>query len=165
MPRVCQLVVLGLLISSTATAYAQSCSSEEKSHQFDFWIGEWEVTANDQVAGTNSIQPILDGCVLQEKWSGASGSAGSSLNFYNPQEDRWEQFWVWRNGTTIHTKGGYSDGTMILQGESQNRDGETVLNKISWYDNEDGTVRQHWEISKDDGDSWSTVFDGMYRRK
>jgi hypothetical protein len=45
--------------------------ADRKSHQFDFWIGEWNVTADGKPAGTNSIQPILDGCVLQETWSGA----------------------------------------------------------------------------------------------
>ena len=87
-------LLLGIsLISLTAdTAQAQDCSTD-KAHEFDFWIGEWDVTAGGKVAGTNSVQPILDGCVLQETWAGASGSAGSSLNYYDPKKEQWEPFW------------------------------------------------------------------------
>ncbi|MCZ6779898.1 MAG: hypothetical protein O7F16_13170 [Acidobacteria bacterium] len=34
--------------------------------------------------------------------------------------------------------------------------------RITWADNSDGSVRQHWEISKDGGKSWETAFDGRY---
>jgi len=40
-----------------------------------------------------------------------------------------------------------------------------VRNRISWHDNSDGTVRQHWETSADAGKSWQTAFDGLYRKK
>jgi hypothetical protein len=47
-------------------------------------------------------------------WSGAQGSAGTSLNFYNPRDRRWQQLWVWRNGTTLNLAGGLVDGEMAL---------------------------------------------------
>ena len=154
------------LVAFSASVSAQDAPgcSDDKSHQFDFWIGEWVVEAGGKVAGTNSIRPILDGCVLQENWRGAGGSAGSSFNFYNPQKSRWEQFWVWRNGTTLELEGEYSDGKMVLAGSSVDREGKPVENRITWYDNEDGTVRQHWEVSRD-GAGWQTAFDGLYRPK
>jgi hypothetical protein len=30
---------------------------------------------------------------------------------------------------------------------------------------DDGTVRQVWEKSKDDGQTWNAVFDGVYTKK
>ena len=36
---------------------------------------------------------------------------------------------------------------------------------IVWVDIVDGTVRQVWDVSKDGGESWKTVFDGLYTRK
>lgn len=157
--------ILGITDLAQAQSPPQPPCPDPHSHQFDFWIGEWYVTANGQVAGTNSIQPILDGCVLQENWLGASGSAGSSFNFYNPQAEKWQQFWVWRNGTTLETEGGFSDGKMVLEGESIDRTGNPITNRITWYDNEDGTVRQHWQISTDGGATWQNAFDGLYTRK
>jgi len=139
--------------------------ADPKSHQFDFWIGDWEVTSDGKLAGHNSIRPILDGCVLQETWRGAQGSAGSSFNFYDPQAGQWRQFWVWRNGTTLELAGARGEGKMVLEGDSLDRDGKPVSNRITWYDNDDGTVRQHWETSRDGGTTWETAFDGLYRKK
>jgi hypothetical protein len=160
------VILLFLLSLSTALpGLAQTVGAcSEKSDQFNFWIGEWNVTAGGQKAGTNSIRPILDGCVLQETWSGAGGSAGSSFNFYNPQSKKWQQFWVWRNGTTLELSGEYKDGKMTLTGTSLNRQGKKVHNRITWYDNKDGTVRQHWETSPA-GKTWTTAFDGLYTKK
>jgi hypothetical protein len=146
-------------------AAQQNGCSDEKSHQFDFWIGEWEVSAGGEVAGHNTIRPILDGCVLQESWRGAKGSAGSSFNFYDPQAKKWRQLWVWRNGTTLELEGGYADGKMILEGESRDAKGDRIRNRITWYDNPDGTVRQHWEVRSPGAEQWKTAFDGTYRNK
>jgi len=54
---------------------------------------------------------------------------------------------------------------MVLSGQRLSRDGsEMVTHRISWTPNEDGTVRQLWEVSKDSGDSWSILFDGLYEK-
>ncbi|MEO1136928.1 MAG: hypothetical protein AAFW68_10040, partial [Pseudomonadota bacterium] len=46
---------------------------------FDFWIGEWEVFNQDgSKAGENSIRREEYGCLLVERWTGASGSTGQS---------------------------------------------------------------------------------------
>ncbi len=37
-----------------------------------------------------------------------------------------------------------------------------MLQRSSWQLRLDGSVRQHWLSSKDGGQTWSTVFDGMY---
>jgi hypothetical protein len=54
---------------------------------------------------------------------------------------------------------------MVLEGDSVGRDGAAVGNRITWYDNDDGTVRQHWQVSKDGGKTWNTAFDGLYRKQ
>ncbi len=160
-------VALSVLCILAVDANAQNpdnpCSSE-KSHEFDFWIGEWDVTAGGNLAGHNRIEPILDGCAIQETWSGAGGSAGSSFNFYNPQIEKWQQFWIWRNGTTLYLTGDYVDGKMVLSGDSMNRNGQTVANRVTWFNNGNGTVRQLWETSTDAGETWSIAFDGLYKK-
>jgi hypothetical protein len=153
------------LASPLAGHVTAQCSDDERAHEFDFWVGEWEVFSDGKLAGSNSIRPILDGCVLQEMWSGAQGSAGSSLNFYNPQTGKWHQFWVWRNGTPLNLVGGLENGRMVLHGDSASRDGEALRNRITWTENPDGTVRQFWEVSKDQGETWQTAFDGLYKKK
>jgi hypothetical protein len=147
------------------TPPAPACSDAVKSHQFDFWVGEWDVTEGGEAAGTNSVRAIVDGCVVQENWRGARGSAGTSLNYYDPRDAHWHQHWVWRNGTTLELAGDYADHRMVLEGDSPMRDGGTVHQRVTWFDNPDGTVRQLWEQSKDGGATWEVAFDGLYRRQ
>ena len=146
-------------------AVAPACPGGAESHQFDFWIGEWNVTANGNQAGTNSIRRLLDGCVIHENWVGASGSKGTSFNFYNTTSNKWQQFWVWKNGTVLELAGGLQDGKMVMQGESATPQGGKRLNRITWSKNPDGSVRQHWEASNDQGKTWTTLFDGLYKKK
>lgn len=147
-------------------AVADEPCGDPKSHQFDFWIGNWQVTnrVGGKIVGRNWVRPILDGCVVQETWTGVSGSAGSSLNFYDTQRKRWRQFWVWREGTTLELEGGFADGRMVLSGDATEADGKVTRNRITWFDNPDKTVRQLWEISRDGGKTWQTEFDGIYRQ-
>jgi hypothetical protein len=164
MSRLGILVILSpLLVAAPALEAADTGCPDPRSRQFDFWIGNWEViNANGTVAGHNRIEPILDGCVLQETWTGSSGSAGRSLNFFDPGLGKWRQFWVWREGTTLELEGGMSYGAMVLEGDSI-EDGKPARNRISWTDPPDATVRQSWEISLDGGKTWKMIFDGTYR--
>jgi hypothetical protein len=158
---------LALALVSLPAIGAQTAPSAcplPESHQFDFWIGDWEVRDMGAMSGHNSIKPILDGCVLQETWSGVSGSAGTSLNFYDTERKLWRQFWVWREGTTLELDGEFHDGKMRLEGASVSPKGEKLRNRITWSRNSDETVRQLWEVSRDEGATWKTQFDGEYRR-
>ena len=142
---------------------ADPCA-DPRSRDFDFWVGEWDVFVGGNLAGHNSIQPLVDGCVLHENWRGEQGGAGASLNFYNTRTGLWQQFWVWRNGTTLELAGGLRDGRMVLEGESFDANGARSRNRVTWFANQDGTVRQLWEVSAGGGGPWRTVFDGLYRK-
>ena len=151
----------------TGTSAAAVCSSE-KYRQFDFWIGDWDVSSNGKAAGTNSIRAIHKGCALQENWqgSGEGGISGSSFNIYDRANDKWHQTWVDAGGILLELNGGFFDGKMVLSGERPSRDGSgTSLHRISWTPLEDGVVRQLWEVSKDSGRSWSVLFDGLYEKQ
>lgn len=157
------LIVISLL-AACATAMAQAgsrpCSAPEH-RQFDFWVGEWRVTTPDgKHAGDNRIESILDGCALHESWRGASGGAGFSYNAYDVSRKLWHQTWVDRHGNLLLLEGGLRDGKMVLSGLQ----GKT-LNRITWTPGADGTIRQVWETSADQGKTWQTAFDGAYTRK
>ena len=158
--------LLGVLLLGAGVSWADEprCGNPE-SRAFDFWIGEWEVYNGDQLAGTNSVRLILDGCALQEHWAGAKGGKGTSLNYFDPGTRLWHQYWIYDNGTHLDLSGGYADGKMVLEGETKGPEGKAGSDRINWYDNPDGTVRQHWERSTDGGKSWTTVFDGLYKKK
>src|SRR5215469_9182743 len=79
------------------------CKYKPEYQQFDFWIGEWDVkqTGIDQQVGSSSIQKILDGCVVLENWTGGIGGTGKSLNIYDSNTNKWEQYWVDSTGGRI----------------------------------------------------------------
>lgn len=143
------------------------CSAPEY-RQFDFWVGEWEVvTPAGQPAGTNRISRILKDCVLLEEWTSASGNKGRSFNVYSRSGRMWHQTWVDDAGVLLLLEGGIRDGNMVLEGETKRPDGSGVLNRITWsvVDGNPDTVRQYWQTSTDGGETWTTAFDGTYRRK
>lgn len=159
----CALSLLPTLASAETPAAPPppppDCSAAEH-RAFDFWLGRWRVTQGDDVAGENTITASLDGCVLREEWHGARGTTGSSLNVYNRERKRWQQFWVDNRGGVLQLEGGLNAaGAMVLD----STDG-TVRQRITWSKLDDGSVRQLWEQSNDAGKTWAVAFDGHYRR-
>lgn len=168
------LIVLAACLAQAASAQTQnnsatqskppkSCSMPEH-RQFDFWIGDWDVQMGGQLAGTNTIQLILDGCVLQENWTGSKGGTGKSFNLYDSAKGKWQQTWVDNVGNLLELYGEFKDGVMRLTGENV-RNGKKTLQRLSFFPLEKDRVRQLWEQSQDDGKNWSVAFDGLYIRK
>lgn len=155
-------------IPDSAPPPAPPCS-DPAYRQFDFWIGEWEVTnPQGQPAGTNSIQRVLGGCALHESWTSANGTfAGHSYNIYDAASGRWHQTWVDNSGTLLRLDGGFVNGKMVLTGwrPPANPGAMDVFHRISWEKKSDDELRQLWETSPDGGQTWSVAFDGTYRRK
>ncbi|MBT4162465.1 MAG: hypothetical protein HOC70_06145 [Gammaproteobacteria bacterium] len=160
------LIVLSL-IAAMSSAEPVPCSSEEHT-QFDFWLGKWTAyTADGKTRqGTNHLHKIMGNCGMQENWESASGNfSGTSYNFYMASRGVWHQTWVDNSGGRLLLEGRKEEGEMVLQGNRTAADGVTVLDRITWTPLEDGRVRQHWQASKDDGVTWSEVFDGYYQRE
>ena len=147
---------IGILSLGLQPQLPQSPCATAEHHQFDFWIGDWEVVApNGNVLGHSRITSTSKGCAIDENWSGAGGGNGRSLNTYDGRDKRWHQFWVGGDGTILRLAGTFADDVMTLADEA---------NRIRFAKNADGTVRQTWEVSKDDGKTWQMTFDGKYVR-
>jgi hypothetical protein len=130
--------------------------------QFDFWLGEWDVTNArnpdpKRPPARSHISRLLDGCaVLEEFDNPARGYSGKSLNFF--AGGKWHQTWIDNQGSALFLEGGLEGASMVLQ----DRGPGDAANRITWTPLDGGRVRQHWEVSKDGGKTWSTVFDGLY---
>jgi len=150
----------GLLVDDAETQTQPPCT-DAAFHQFDFWLGEWDVFApGGQRAGHNTIQAAQGGCVIVEAWTSATGNTGTSLNFYDHADRKWHQAWMERGGEALRLSGGFADGHMRLQSESAGPDG--AINRITWTPISAGKVRQFWDASMDGGKTWKPVFDGTY---
>ncbi len=170
MSRITSLLMTTLLFTGAAAAHAPQtelpCTTDEY-RQFDSWVGDWVVTTLDgNRAGENKIRPILNGCVLLEKWHGARGSMGKSFNAYSARSGEWRQAWVSGIGGRLDLAGGLDDrGHMVLTETMTDQERGEVLHKISWTPQEDGTVKQHWRTSDDNGAEWADSFVGIYTRQ
>ena len=163
---VTRLACIAVLVPMTAESQQPTACSASPYRQFDFWLGDWEVTnVEGTVVGTNTIRKILNGCVLHEQWRAADGGSGQSHNIYNLQTGKWHQTWVDDNGQLLLLDGGLDDqGRMVLRGETVSEEGATVIDEIVWERVEGGQVRQVWRKSTDGGTSWQVVFNGLYTK-
>jgi hypothetical protein len=169
LPATLLLCVLAPLAPGGALpAQAKPACAAAAYRQFDFWVGDWTVTdPRGNVAGTNRIERILDGCVLQEHWVGSKGGSGTSLNMWNAAEGRWRQVWMDGTGSLLELRGGLDGVAMVMSGEhsTPGRAGGVTLERITWTPLAGGDVRQLWQSSTDGGATWTTQFDGRYVRK
>lgn len=148
---------------STRPAPPQCDSAQYR--QFDFWVGDWQVTSGGQPAGVNVVTLEEGGCLIHEHWRGAGGGTGQSLNFYDRADGHWHQVWISSSGMALLLTGSYHSDRLEYTGERATTPGGPVLrHRLTFFHNSDGTVRQLWETSQD-GTTWQTSFDGLYTRK
>jgi hypothetical protein len=163
-----RLLILVIFMLQSGTALA-SCT-EKNYRTFDFWLGQWHVSSmDDDVIRLSHISKINNGCTLLEEYTSPSGYVGKSLNIYDKQTQLWHQTWTDSSGLLLKLTGTFEHGSMVMVGETtaKNKQNATykVLNKISWTPNKDGSVRQHWQVSQNQGKTWQTAFDGLYKKR
>ncbi len=139
-------------------------------HDFDFWIGEWDVFGpQGRQLGTNSITKLFgdpDNGMLHEHWHGNGGVVGRSINAYDAARGCWHQTWMDSGGGVLLLDGDLRDGAMVMEGRAPRDDDPTQVGvqRITWTREGDG-VRQVWETSTDEGATWTVAFDGRYARR
>ena len=146
------------------TAYP--CEHDEAFAEFDFWIGSWEVHGPaGGLAGSNTIERAERGCVLIENWTNVAGGTGMSINYVDKISGEWVQVWNSEGGSQINIRGGITDDGMLLVGTLHTVGTETTVPfRALWTPLPDGRVRQFFEQSTDNGETWTTWFEGFYTR-
>lgn len=160
-------LLLSLPLQAQAADLKKPACADAAFHQFDFWVGDWDVTTpQGKPAGRNRIQAILDGCAISEEWTGAGGTNGRSHSAWDATRKQWNQYWAADDAGVLYLSGSLQDGRMVLSGEQVDpASGKHSPQRVTWTPNADGSVRQLWESSADGGKTWTTVFEGIYRRR
>jgi len=159
-----RMIPLILLLTGAPISAQTARASAPESHQFDFWLGEWDVFDTQGKAGGHSrIDSIAEGRGLLENWTDAGGTTGKSLNVYNDAKRCWQQFWVGDGTPVLELSGGLVGESMVLSGSRAGKSGAPTVDRITWTPLADGAVRQHWELSSDGGKTWRDIFIGIYR--
>ncbi len=175
-----KLLAVVFLLLPVATVFSQQsvapsappnpCTTVEQK-QFDFWVGEWDLSWPGQKPGevgrgTNSIKRILDGCVVQESFSGqAAHLRGTSVSTFDATAGKWKQTWVDNEGGYLDFAGGLKDGDFILQREASGKNGTKFLQRMVWKNISANELDWSWEASRDGGKSWRVQWPIHYKRK
>ena len=173
MTKTLSIAILALVAASGMTS-AQApattraptpCATDPERHRFDFWIGEWDVTAkNGAPQGKSVIQSVSGGCALLENWTSVRGGNGKSLNAYNPQVRQWQQYWIGQDGLVTEFRSSQFDGKSLAFLRKNEVKPDSV-GRLTFTPVDSATVRQHGEVSTDGGKNWTTTFDLYYHRK
>lgn len=144
----------------------QSPCDDAGTSEFDFWLGEWDLTWGDDGCGTNRITRILDGCVILEEFDGTPSEAfrGMSVSVFNAQKGTWQQTWVDTAGNYLDFVGSFVDEQMVLLREAV-VEGRPIRQRMVWYNISDDELDWNWERSDDGGETWNVLWHIHYRRR
>ena len=158
-----------LLAQQPATTPDPCVAAQQK--EFDFWLGEWDLTwpgehKGEIGHGTNSIRRIMDGCVVEENFSGGESMhlRGTSVSTFDLRSHRWKQTWVDNEGEYLDFVGRFRDGQMILQREAV-RNGKKILQRMVWKNVTPNQFDWSWEASQDGGKTWQINWPIHYKRR
>jgi hypothetical protein len=155
-----------VLLAAAPAAQPPGCA-DAAHHAFDFWIGRWEVTETKtgRPAGNSLIEAVYSGCTIRENWR-EPGFTGGSLNTYDAATGKWRQTWTDSAGAWREFVGGMEAGRMVLVARQPSRQdpSETILVRLTFTPNPDGSVRQYSDMSRDDGATWVARYDYTYRK-
>lgn len=179
------LIVMALALQQTAAPAAPApkppdCSAPEH-RQFDFWVGEWEVSPNPATTPANAPSPppgrkpasnVIEkahrGCVIVENWDDGQGGTGQSFNVYDRVRQRWQQTWVDSNGGLHEYWGGLKDGNMVFVGEAPLPPAAKFAGRrtirLTFFPLGPDKVRQFSESLGTDG-TWTVNYDLIYTRR
>ena len=161
-------MILALALTAVAAQAQPSppCRATEVSRNLDFWVGDWDVYVGKDLAGRDTVERVLDGCAVIERWDGAVGDQGMSLFAYDARKDMWVQNWITNNsgvpgGIKVKVLRAYGPGTTTFQGEIEGKTGAVYYDRTILTALPGGRVHQQIQLSRD-GVLWRTGFDAIY---
>ncbi len=158
-------------IIDAADALVRPCMHDTRFREFDFWIGDWDVTPVGQPpAGPparNTVTLLNNGCTIMEHWVAPGGSEGQSFNLFDRSVGLWRQTWVDNIGGQHDYRGKLIDGNMVLEGDTPAPNGQLgrVPTRLTFFHISKDSVRQFSQISTDSGKTWVVNYNLMYVRR
>jgi len=143
------------------------CRSPE-ARQFDFWVGEWDLTWSDSGRGENIITLELDSCVVEENFTTLGDDQpfrGNSVSVYNVKTGKWHQTWVDSRGGHYDLEGGMVGDRMILQCDARTAGGTPYLLRMVFANITGNALDWTWERSDDEGANWRELWKIHYARR
>jgi len=160
-------------VLQVADQNARPCEYDPVYRILDFWLGEWDVFANEnQKIGVSFIRKMVNGCAIQENFEQLDGFVGQNLFYFNNVTGEWKMIWVTGAATSL---GGVKEkvmnarddsGTVRFQGTlPDNTAGQLILDRSTFAPVSKDRVNMTIQQSRDGGDNWVTTFSGYYQRR
>lgn len=163
-----------VLVFSMRSSFSQQTVNELNPEEyFDFWVGTWEVSweeADDKMGrGTNRIEKMLDGTVIQENFEITEGQnkgfKGTSISVYQTRQKTWRQAWADNQGGYYNFTGKLDGNKRIFQTRVfELKDGKRLTQRMVFYNISDDSMTWDWESSNDGGESWTLNWRIFYNR-
>ena len=166
-----RLLLLALLAAVASRLFAAehaspSCSAPTY-RQFDFFAGDWDTydlksSDHSKVIARNTVNIILDGCVIHEDYRQDDGHHGESYSLYVAATGKWHQSWVTNRGELLLLDGGMQGDRMVFNGVEKKVGKPDAQVRVAWY-RQGGGVRETAERSLDGGKTWKPEFDILFK--
>lgn len=168
MKKITNFLIIIFMYALLLNAQTQKPCSDPAASQFDFWVGDWNLTWSNQngetQTGTNKIEKILGGCVIAENFNSDDiNFTGKSFSVYSPTKEKWLQTWVDNNGSYLDFEGEMKDDKMILSRSFIKAEQQTEQRMI-FYNISDDSFDWNWERSLDEGKTWELRWKIHYER-
>jgi hypothetical protein len=154
------------------SAHAASPCDTPQHHQFDFWVGDWQVfeANSNQLVAFDRVEKHSQGCIVQQNLTFITDMfrrpgvgyrlAGIGVNRFDGEG--WLELWADNQWGAIVLRGKPdANGSMVLTSiiPSRNRDLRLV-----WEKRPDGSVRNLEYVAVAGSGKWEMYGDLIYRR-
>lgn len=160
-----RLLFFSIVFFSNASS-AQSKNNAQRNHQFDFWIGDWDLTWNDTSKGSNNVTLEMNDFVVYEHFNDrVNNFSGWSWSVYDTVSKKWKQTWVDNQGTYLDFTGEMRDNKMMLERSFTSKKGKLIKQRMIFYNITKNDFDWNWENSVDEGASWKLSWKIHYHRR
>jgi hypothetical protein len=141
-------------------------------HQFDFWLGEWQVfdATNNTLVAFDRVEKHSEGCIVQQNMNFVTDMyrrpgagyrlAGISVNRYDGEA--WLEMWADNQWGAIALRGAPDEhNAMVLKTVTPSRHRDL---KLVWEKQPDGSVRILQYVAPEGSGKWEKYGDLIYRR-
>lgn len=159
-------ILAGAVLPAMAAAQTPAPCATPESHQFDFWVGKWEVfpAGHPETKVADSlIEKLYGDCAIRENWMPLKGGNGGSFSAWVPEKKVWRQTWIAAGGFADFT-GGWNGKAMVIEGVWPQPGHPEQLTRMTYTPHADGSVEQAGQTSDDGGKTWQPGFDLIYMR-
>ena len=166
------LIGVGIMFLVMDLKAQDSLTSDNPEMLFNFWVGKWKVTWEEQDGGTgsgiNEINRILDEKVINENFQITEGKnkgfKGTSISVFQKQFNVWRQAWADNAGGYFSFRSEVDGDKKIFITEIFERGEKKIQQRMVFHSIEQDSLIWDWQLSEDGGKNWDLKWRIFYER-